>query len=140
MDLASLAEKFGFPVICVFACGWFIRWLVMDRIKALETAFKASLARETLAQEERIRAANRFAEAMEQMAERATRALDRSTNVAEKNQEVLGRLTDHLSSRPCLLSKEEERTYHQSHRPPSRADIPSVQPATDRTVKARDHA
>ena len=139
MDLTAIAKEFGFPVVCVFACGWFIRFLVMDRIKALETAFKASLARELVAQEERISAANRFAEAMENMAERTTRALERNTLVAEKNQEVLGRLMEHLSARPCLLVPADEKTFHQDTRPPSRADIPAVQPPTNRTEKARTH-
>lgn len=141
MDFLSLAEKFGFPVLCVIACGWFIRWLVMDRIKALEQAFKSSLAREAIAQEERIKAADRFAKAMQDMAEKTTRALERNTAVAEKNQEVLGRLLDQLGTRPCLAIERPEprpQTLHQtdrpalSKRPPSSADIPAVQPATER--------
>lgn len=147
MDFLSLAEKFGFPVLCVIACGWFIRWLVMDRIKALEQAFKCSLAREAIAQEERIKAADRFANAMRDMAEKTTRALERNTAVAEKNQEVLGRLLDQLGTRPCLAIERPEpqpHTMHQdplhAHRPPSSADIPAIQPPTDRTTKARYHA
>jgi hypothetical protein len=139
MDFTAIAKDFGFPVVCVFGCAWFIRWLVMDRIKALETAFKASLAREIVAQEERIRAANRFADAMENMAEKTTRALERNTAVAEKNQDVLGRLMEHLSARPCLLAPADEKTFHQDTRPPSRADIPAVQPPTERTERARAH-
>lgn len=140
MDFLSLAEKFGFPVLCVIACGWFIRWLVMDRIKALESAFKSSLAREAVAQEERIKAADRFAKAMQDMAEKTTRALERNTAVAEKNQEVLSRLMDHLVARPCLAEKPEPRpqTFHQDaapaltpRRPPSSADLPAVDPPTD---------
>lgn len=145
MDFLSLAEKFGFPVLCVFALGWFVRWLVMDRIKALEQAIKSSLAREAIAQEERIRAADRFAGAMRDMAEKTTRALERNTAVAEKNQEVLGRLLDQLGTRPCLAVESRPSTLHQdalhqSHRPPSSADIPAVQPSTDRTTKNRGHA
>lgn len=137
MDFLSLAEKFGFPVLCVIACGWFIRWLVMDRIKALEMAFKASLAREAIAQEERIRAADRFAKAMQDMAEKTTRALERNTAVAEKNQDVLSRLMDHLVARPCLTDPRPQ-TLHQDaspalmpHRSPSSADLPAVDPPTD---------
>ena len=135
MDFLALAEKFGFPVLCVIACGWFIRWLVMDRIKALEQAFKSSLAREAIAQEERIKAADRFASAMRDMAEKTTRALERNTAVAEKNQEVLGRLLDQLGTRPCLALERGEPQPHTLHqdppRPPSSADIPAVDPPTD---------
>lgn len=147
-----MAEKFGFPVLCVIACGWFIRWLVMDRIRALESAFKASLAREIEAQAERIRAADRFASAMKDMAEKTTRALERNTAVAEKNQEVLARLMDHLVGRPCLLpradsqSMPQPQTYHQAdhgaltgRRPPSSADIPAVLPETVRVEKNQRH-
>jgi hypothetical protein len=138
MDFASLAEKFGFPVLCVIACGWFIRWLVMDRIKALEHAIKASIARETIAQEERIKAADRFASAMKDMAEKTTRALERNTTVAEKNQEVLGRLLDHLAARPCLAGEPRPQSFQQPAvaaielRTPSSAELPAVEPPTDR--------
>lgn len=140
MDFLALAEKFGFPVLCVIACGWFIRWLVMDRIKALESAFKASLAREIEAQAERIKAADRFAKAMQDMAEKTTRALERNTAVAEKNQEVLSRLMDHLVARPCLIDHGEPRPHTlrqeaapalQPRRTPSSTDLPSVDPPTD---------
>jgi hypothetical protein len=135
MDLASLAEKFGFPVLCVIACGWFIRWLVMDRIKALEQAIKASIAREAVAQEERIKAADRFAAAMKDMAEKTTRALERNTSVAEKNQEVLGRLLDQLGARPCLAAEPRPQTFQQSavaieFHTPSSAELPAVDPPT----------
>lgn len=146
MDLASIAEKFGFPVLCVFACGWFIRWLVMDRIKALESAIKAGLQREVderaahlQAQRDRVRAADAFAAAMRDLAERTTRALERNTAVAEKNQDVLARLMDHLSARPCLSERPEPRpqTLHQGGapaiepRPPSSDDLPAIDPPTD---------
>ena len=140
MDFLGFDEKFGFPVLCVIACGWFIRWLVMDRIKALEGAYKASLAREIDAQAERIKAADRFANAMRDMAEKTTRALERNTAVAEKNQEVLSRLMDHLVARPCLIDHGEPRphTLHQEAAPalqprrtPSSADLPAVEPPTD---------
>jgi hypothetical protein len=137
MDIASLAEKFGFPVLCVIACGWFIRWLVMDRIKALEQAIKTGIAREAVAQDERNKAADRFAAAMKDMAEKTTRALERNTNVAEKNQEVLGRLLDQLGTRPCLSLEHRPQTFHQppasaiERRPPSSVDLPAVEPPTE---------
>lgn len=140
MDFLSLAEKFGFPVLCVVALGWFIRWLVMDRIKALESAFKASLAREAVAQEDRIKAADRFAKAMQDMAEKTTRALERNTAVAEKNQEVLSRLMDHLVARPCLVEmsdpcpqtlRQEAAPALQHRRTPSSADLPPIDPPTE---------
>lgn len=138
MDFLGLLEKFGFPVLCVIACGWFIRWLVMDRIKALESAFKASLAREVIAQEERIKAADRFAKAMQDMAEKTTRALERNTAVAEKNQEVLGRLLDQLGTRPCMAPDRQDPQPHQPsinavdpRRAPSSADLPAMEPPTE---------
>ena len=136
MDPASLAEKFGFPVLCVIACGWFIRWLVMDRIRALEGAVKSGLLREIAAQdysrhaqEERIKAANNFATAMREMSERTTKALERNTAVSEKNQAVLIRLMDHLAGRPY--------TVDPAARPPSSAEIPNAQADTERVEKGR---
>lgn len=134
-------------------------WQVRDRVRALERANLASIQRETefrhiyvKAQEDRIRASNNFAEAMRDMAEKTTRALERNAAVAEKNQEVLARLMDHLVGRPCLLPKTEShpihqpQAYHQAdhgaltgRRPPSSADIPAVQPETVRVEKNQRH-
>lgn len=126
----------GTAITAVVGALW---WQVRDRVKALERANTASLQREAeaqkiyaKAQEDRIKAANSFADAMRDMAEKTTRALERNTAVAEKNQEVLSRLMDHLIARPCLAEVPEPRPHNftqgpapLTQRPPSSAEIPS---------------
>lgn len=128
----------GAAIAAVVGALW---WQVRDRVKALESAVRTGLQREASSTEARIAAANNFAEAMRQMAERTTKALERNTAVAEANQAVLVRLMDHLAERPCLAERPEPRpqTFHQPaapaveprRQPPSSDDLPAIEPPTE---------
>lgn len=129
----------GGAVAAVVGALW---WQVRDRVKKLESAVAAGLQREAASAEARIASANGFAEAMRQMTERTTRAMDRYAAVVDRNQEVLARLLDHLATRPCLADPHDPRpqTFHQQpvsaveprSRVPSSVDLPAVDPPTDR--------
>lgn len=137
----------GGGIATVIGALW---WQVRDRVQKLEAAVKAGLLREATANEARIAAANNFAEAMRQMTERTTRAMERMASVTDRNQEVLGKLLDHLAERPCLTERLDPRpqTFHQpsaraieprGEKPPSSADLPAVDPPTERSVRNYGH-
>lgn len=134
---AEVLAASGGAIAAVVGALW---WQVRDRVQKLEAAVKAGLLREASSAEARITAANAFAEAMRQMTERTTRAMERHALVMERNQEVLAKLLDHLAERPCLAERPEPRpqTFLQAdaravepRRATSSSDLPAVDPPTE---------
>jgi hypothetical protein len=143
--LLPALKEFGFPIALCIALLWAIsalnRQLVKaytDRIRVLEGLVNSLSEKVADMEADRIRRADEYGHTLKDLAVRWSSTIRDHNDLTRSTLDVLRRLTDSITGRPCLASDEPSPHPHPGRpavrRPPSSADLPCdpTQAPTDR--------